>query len=229
MPESPIAAHVATPAELQARLEAARGGAPFLVLRHPQTGQQLVSLDEGARVTIGRRAQCDLWLEWDGRVSRLHAELLRIGGEWIVVDDGLSANGTWVNDTRLNGRRRLRDGDLIRVGDTLLAFCSPAEGNSATISVDAGQALVRITPAQRRVLVALSRPYLATGRLTVPSNAEVAAELFISVDSVKTHLKALFEAFELGDTSSRVKRVELVERAVRNGVVLTRDVAGTET
>jgi pSer/pThr/pTyr-binding forkhead associated (FHA) protein len=228
MPDSPIAGHVATPAELQARLDTARDGAPFLVLRHPQTGQQLVRLKDSSRVTIGRRSECDLWLQWDGRVSRLHAELLCIGGEWIVADDGLSANGTWVNDSRLNGRRRLRDGDLIRVGDTLVAFCSPAEGNSATISVDAGQALVQVTPAQRRVLVALCRAYLATGRLTVPSNAEIAAELYISVDSVKTHMKALFEAFDLGELRSRVKRAELVERAVRNGVVLTRDIAGTE-
>jgi hypothetical protein len=228
VPDSPIAAHVATPAELQERLEASRDGAPFLVLRHPQTGQQLIPLRESVRVTIGRRAECDLWLEWDGRVSRLHAELLCIGGEWTLADDGLSANGTWINDNRLNGRRRLRDGDLIRVGDTLLAFCSPAEGNSATISVDASHALVQVTPAQRRVLVALCRPFLSTGRLTVPSNAEIAGELYISVDSIKTHMKALFEAFGLGETGSRVKRAELVERAVRQGVVLAREAVGTE-
>jgi pSer/pThr/pTyr-binding forkhead associated (FHA) protein len=228
MPESPIAANAATPAELQQRLDAARDGAPFLVFRHPQSGQQLVTLGDVPRVTIGRRPECDLWLEWDVRVSRLHAELLRAGGEWVIADDGLSANGTWINETRLNGRQRLRDGDLIRVGDTVLAFCSPGDADATTISADSVLKLIQITAAQRRVLVALCRPYLLTGRLTVPSNTDLAKQLYISVDSVKTHMKALFAAFDLGGSGPRVKRAELVERAVRRGVVLARDV-GDET
>jgi pSer/pThr/pTyr-binding forkhead associated (FHA) protein len=225
VPESPLAAHLATPSELQERIEATRAGTPFLVLRHPETGQTLVPLRGRSRLTIGRRSECDLALDWDGRVSRLHAELLLIGGEWIVADDGLSANGTWVDDTKLDGRRRLRDGDLICVGETVLAFCSPAEGSAATINVSAQHLKVRVTPAQRRVLVALCRPFLLTGSLTTPSNAEIAAELFLSIDSIKTHMKALFEAFDLDAAVSRLKRAELVERAVRSGSVLLRDVA----
>jgi pSer/pThr/pTyr-binding forkhead associated (FHA) protein len=225
LPESPLAAHLSAPSELQERIEATRAGSPFLVLRHPETGQVLVSLQGRSQLTIGRRSECDLALEWDGRVSRLHAELLLISGEWIAADDGLSANGTWVGDTRLNGRRRLRDGDLIRIGETILAFCSPAEGSAATINVSAEHLMVRVTPAQRRVLVALCRPFLLTGSLTAPSNAEIAAELFLSIDSIKTHIKALFEAFSLHDSASRLKRAELVERAVRSGSVLERDVA----
>jgi pSer/pThr/pTyr-binding forkhead associated (FHA) protein len=225
VPESPLAAHLATPSELQERIAATRVGAPFLVFRHPETGQVLVSLRARSRLTIGRRSECDLALEWDSRVSRLHAELLLIGGEWIAADDGLSANGTWVDDTRLNGRRRLRDGDLIGIGETILAFCSPAEGSASTINVGAEHLTVRVTPAQRRVLVALCRPFLLTGSLTAPSNAEIAAELFLSIDSIKTHMKALFEAFNLDDSGSRLKRAQLVERAVRSGSVLIRDVA----
>jgi pSer/pThr/pTyr-binding forkhead associated (FHA) protein len=228
MPDSPIAAHAATAGELQERLDASRDRQPFVVLRHPETGQRLVRLHEQTRITIGRLPECDLWLEWDERVSRLHAELLSIGGEWIVADDGLSTNGTWVNDLRLNGRRRLRDGDLIRIGETMLAFCNPVEASSATVTADPSR-LVRVTPAQRRVLVALCRPSLLTGQLTVPSNADIAAELYISVDSVKTHMKALFVAFELGGTTSRIKRAELVERAVRGGAVLERDVVTDES
>jgi pSer/pThr/pTyr-binding forkhead associated (FHA) protein len=224
VPDSPLAAHLATPSELQARIEASRGTDPFILLRHPDRGQVIVSLTARERLSIGRRGECDLALEWDGRVSRLHAELLLVGGEWVVADDGLSANGTWVDETRLSGRRRLRDGDLIRVGETVLAFCSPAEGSASTINVDAAGLGIRVTPAQRRVLVALCRPYLLTGGLTAPSNAELAAELFLSVDSIKTHMKALFEAFGLDGSSSRVKRAELVERAVRRGDVAMRDV-----
>ena len=56
-------------------------------------------------------------------MSRRHAELELRAGEWTVSDDGLSQTGTWVNGLRLTGRRRLADGDLLRVGRTIFAFC----------------------------------------------------------------------------------------------------------
>src|SRR5262249_38057080 len=133
-------------------------------------------------------------------------------------------NGTWLNDRRLSGRRRLRDGDLVRVGATVIVFCNPSEPSAATLDAEEEESQPRVTPAQRRVLVALCRPFLLTGTPATPSNADLASELFLSIDSVKTHLKALFEAFELGESRSRMKRVELVERAVKRGSVHARDV-----
>jgi pSer/pThr/pTyr-binding forkhead associated (FHA) protein len=223
VPESPLAAHAATPAELQARLHAEQQKSPFLVLRHPESGQILIALQGRTHLTIGRRAECDVTTDWDGRVSRLHAELVLIGGEWIITDDGLSANGTFVNASALNQRHRLRDGDLIRVGNTIIAFCNPTEPAVATLNANAAS-LVMVTPAQRRVLVALCRPLLVTGMLSVPSNAELASELFLSVDSIKTHMKALFQAFGLDDATSRAKRAELIQRAVRLGFVRSQDI-----
>ena len=222
MAESPLAPHLATPSELQARLQIAQQGAPFLVLRHPEGGQILVTLRDRTHLTIGRRSACDIATEWDGRVSRLHAELILIGGDWIITDDGLSTNGTRVNDTRLTERRRLRDGDLIRVGETIIAYCSPGESAAQTLHADLAS-LVVTTPAQRRVLLALCRPYLTTGALTAPSNAELAAELFLSVDSIKTHMRALFDAFGLDASASRHKRAELIQRAVSGGTVRVQD------
>ena len=55
-------------------------------------------------------------MPWDPEMSRLHAELVCRAGEWMVSDDGLSQNGTWVNGLRLAGRRRLADGDLLQRG-----------------------------------------------------------------------------------------------------------------
>ena len=229
MPDSPLAPHLASPAELQRRIRAQERGGPFVVLRNPEAGQLLVSLGDRTRLTIGRRTECDIAIGWDSRVSRLHAELNLVGGEWIIADDGLSANGTRVNDTALSERRRLRDGDLIRVGDTIIAFCSPTDQASSTQHAGAASMLINITPAQRRVLVALCRPYLQTGSLSAPSNAEVAAELFLSVDSVKTHIKALFTAFGLDQSPSRVKRAQLIERAVRIAIITPRDITDTTT
>jgi pSer/pThr/pTyr-binding forkhead associated (FHA) protein len=223
---SPLAPHVATAAELGERLQAARSGEPFLVLRSGEGRQILLSLDGRSHVTIGRRRECDLALPWDGRVSRLHAELVRIGGEWVVTDDGLSSNGTWIDGHRLAGRQRLNDGSLMRVGSTLIAFCAPAEPSASTVITDSGSGIVMVSPAQRRVLVALCRPYLIDGTLSPPGNVALADELFLSVDSIKTHLRALFDAFDLGEATPRQKRAALVERAVRLGIVSSRELSG---
>src|SRR2546421_8867548 len=86
----------------------------------------------GKGVRIGRGEAADLRLGWDRDVSRVHAELQPLGDGWAVVDDGLSANGTFVNGDRVRGRRRLSSGDEIRVGDTRLVFPAMAERGSLT-------------------------------------------------------------------------------------------------
>lgn len=73
-------------------------------------------------VAIGRLDACDVALA-DPGVSRRHAEVHREGDEWVVVDSG-STNGTIVNGKRVN-RHRLKKGDRITVGDTVLEFRRP--------------------------------------------------------------------------------------------------------
>jgi pSer/pThr/pTyr-binding forkhead associated (FHA) protein len=53
----------------------------------------------------------------------------RAGGSWLIVDDGLSRNGTFVNGERVTGRRRLQDGDHIGAGTTPLIFSDPMQGS----------------------------------------------------------------------------------------------------
>ena len=62
----------------------------------------------------------------------MHAELVRLADDWTVTDDGLSRNGTFVNDRRVEGRLRLMDGDLLRCGETLLLFVSPFQAAEQT-------------------------------------------------------------------------------------------------
>ena len=113
--------------ELRERYDAEHAGVPFLHFRAGDGRQVIVTLDEhvGHR-TIGRGDDTDITLGWDAKVSRLHAELEHAGGWWTIVDDGLSRNGTFVNGDRLQGRRRLYDGDTVRVGDTALSFGAPS-------------------------------------------------------------------------------------------------------
>ena len=51
------------------------------------------------------------------------------------------------------------------------------------------------------------------------SNREIADELFLGVETVKSHLRALFELFGVADLPQNRKRAELVRRAFETGVV----------
>jgi pSer/pThr/pTyr-binding forkhead associated (FHA) protein len=218
--------HGSTPAELAERLAAERRGHPFLVYRDAEGAQRLLELDpERERVTIGRRAEADVALAWDEEVSRLHAVLELVAGEWTVVDDGLSQNGTFVGPGRITGRRRLHDGDELRCGRTRLMFSNPRRGRSRPTATSAElPAVARISDAQRRVLVALCRPYASGEAFAIPAtNQQIADELFLSVDAVKSHLRALFEKFAIGDVPQNRKRAQLVERALTTGIVTERD------
>lgn len=214
-------------AELKAQIEAERLGVPLLVYRDGADEQRILAI-EGARgsLWIGRSESADIALAADSEVSGLHAQIEHVGSECAVLDDGISRNGTFVNEKRVSGRRRLRDGDVIRAGRTRIVFRLPSE-SAPVPTVVADESLSgskKVSPAQRRVLVALCRPFKGgTSFATPPTNAEIAAELHLSVDAVKTHLRALFERFELGAVPQSGKRVALVQRALQSGVIAERD------
>jgi hypothetical protein len=70
-------------------------------------------------ITIGRDPSNDIVLG-DTRVSRRHAEIRRWGSEFIIADLG-SANGTYVNEKLIRAPQVLRQGDSVRVGNTVLS------------------------------------------------------------------------------------------------------------
>ena len=223
---SPLDAHAASPRDLRERIAAERRGTPFLLFRRNDDEQVIVDLDTaGDRVTIGRRPSNDVALDWDSEVSRVHAAVERIGDEWTVVDDGLSHNGTFVNGTRVTSRHRLHDGDMITIGGTAIAFRAPASESLSRPTVTAiGPSLGELlTPAQRRVLLALCRPFKDSPYATPATNQQVADELFISVDTVKSTLRALFEIFGVDNLPQNQKRASLALQALRSGVVVRRD------
>ena len=223
--ESPAASHASTPAELAQRLEAERLGLPFLFWRGPE-GQRILTLETGRdRVTVGRGPEVDIALDADEQVSRLHAEIERIGGEWTIADDGLSRNGSFLNGERVGGRRRLADGDELRFGATMAVFRVPAPSpSSATIAAPDSGETITLSDTQRKILIALSRPFREGSHYATPAtNQQIADEVFLSLDSVKGHLRALFEKFGIGDLPQNQKRVRLVELALRHGVISVRD------
>lgn len=214
---------LASVAELEGRLQAERAGTPFVMLRDGRGDQRIVSLD-GDEVVIGREVDRGIRLDWNPHVSRVHAVLGRVGRAWTLVDDGLSRNGTYVNGQRIVGRRRLNSGDVIRCGEVDLGFCDPtsAEGESTLLAPD-GDPVVSVPPSQRRVLVALCRPLREAPYAPPATNKAIAAELTLSIDTVKTHLRRLFELLDVDDLPQNQKRAQLAWTALTAGLVTSHD------
>jgi pSer/pThr/pTyr-binding forkhead associated (FHA) protein len=222
----PASPHAASAAELKAQIEAEREGLPFLIYRDGEGKHRLhVLVDASDRVTLGRRTSADIPLPWDDEVSRLHAELVRSGRDWTLSDDGLSLNGSFVNGEAIRGRRRLRDGDAVRVGATVLVFRNPRDGESRATAPSAElRTVVSLTPAQKRVLVSLCRPFKESAMFaTPPTNDQIAGELYLSVDAVKKHLRGLYEKFGVEHLPQNEKRARLVERAFAGGFISERE------
>jgi hypothetical protein len=216
----PPALRAVSPAELAERVHAERRGVAFIVYLDGDGRQHLVDLSAHAHaLSVGRQDGNDIPLPWDTEVSRVHAVLEPVGAEWTLMDDGLSRNGSFVNGERIRGRRRLADGDLIGVGRTMLVFAAAVAPDSVPTEAAPDSAPPAMSAAQRRVLGALCRPALAHGFAGPPSNREIADELFVSVDTVKSHLHALFELFGLQDIPQNRKRAELVRQACERGIV----------
>ena len=223
MPESPLSRHAATPRELKEQIEAARLGVPLLVYRD-EVGTQQVKPLEGERATVGRDAANDVPLTWDPEVSRVHAELVRVGVRWTLADEGLSRNGSFVNGERVTGRRPLEDGDVLRFGATTIGFRAHLpEVSSTVVSADeitAGE----LSATQRRVLQALCAPIVKNAGFGAPAtNQQIATDLFLSVDAVKKQLRGLFQKFDVDDLPQNQKRARLAETALRAGLVSLRD------
>jgi hypothetical protein len=213
--------------DLTRLFEAERTGVPFLLYRDGAGEQHIHALAADTdQVLIGRDAACDVALAWDATVSRTHAELHRVGSEWAVVDDGLSLNGTFLNADRVLGRHRLHDRDTLKVGETNIVFRAPAALTSdATKAQRESIAPGTIPPMQRRVLVALCRPSLLDSFAAPATNDAIAAEVFLSIPAVKTHLRALFARFGISELPQNQKRTMLVHLAVDAGAVSHRDLA----
>jgi pSer/pThr/pTyr-binding forkhead associated (FHA) protein len=210
----------ATPVEVSERLRAERAGRPFLLLRDGEGRQRIVDLGGEARsLSVGRDAGSDVALEWDSEVSRVHAVLERVGSVWTLADEGLSRNGSFVDGQRVHGRRRLEPGDVIRVGQTVMVFASGAEGAPGAAETRPQAPPPELSPAQRRVLEALCRPWLSGASAAPAGNREIAEALVVSDETVKSHMRALFAAFGLAGTAVPHKRAELARRAVAAGVV----------
>jgi pSer/pThr/pTyr-binding forkhead associated (FHA) protein len=82
---------------------------------------------QGTTFSIGRASDCSIPVK-DRYLSRKHAEIVAERGSWVLKDCG-SANGTYLNGSRVEHDHPLRTGDRIRLGDTEIVF-ETAEHNT---------------------------------------------------------------------------------------------------
>ena len=216
--KGPLAAHTSTPRELKERLEAERTGLPHIVYRDEAGRQVVVWLSDDA-VTIGRVPGLGVCLSWDHGVSRVHAELQRLGAVWTLVDDGLSRNGSFVNGRRVTQRRRLDDGDALTFGATTVVFRAPGSAYDRTEPARPLMKSPDVSPSELCVLIALCRPLQDEEHSSPASNRQIAHELCLSVPAVKRRLGVLFDRFGFDGLPHNEKRAKLADVALRTGLV----------
>ncbi len=90
----------------------------LLVIQGPDKGLRFKTTD-GEPIVLGRASE-QLALT-DYTVSRRHAEIRPSGRGW-SLEDQRSANGTYLNSQRLERATRLRHGDQIRMGGTIMVW-----------------------------------------------------------------------------------------------------------
>ncbi len=87
----------------------------------------------GEAVSIGRASDCTIPIK-DRYLSRKHAEIVAVSNGWMLKDLG-SANGTYLNGSRVEKDEVLKTGDRIRLGDTEIVFETSGASTDRFIAV----------------------------------------------------------------------------------------------
>jgi FHA domain len=113
----------------------------FVVRGGPSAGERI---EVAGETELGRAASPAL--QEDAEISRRHA-VTRSGAQGLEIEDAGSSNGTFVNEERISGTRRLSHGDRVRIGQTILEVdnseAAPPMGAAAAGAAAAGGAAAR--------------------------------------------------------------------------------------
>jgi len=200
---------------------------------HPATDDLVPSLimDDGSLLgrvitltsrltTIGRGRTADIKIRNDAKVSRKHATLELRDGEVIVIDHG-SSNGTFVEETQVEGEAPLVAGQKLQVGDTFFEFRMRAddkeeEDDEALASTTLnGSTLVRAAHARLSISDGKLRMEVANRALQAMLQAVDAqdgpgagrAELQLLLDVAPRRFKPIFQSVDVKRTGLPVMRV----------------------
>jgi hypothetical protein len=202
------------------------GGVQVAVLEmHGRYGRGLdIRLVEDEYVIGTRPDACNIRVEDDDAVSRLHARIERHQGPtWSIIDTD-SKNGTLVNASPLVGERTLRPGDEIHIGrHTKFVFRESVTQGRTTDLLDPPPPL---TPRQRAVLIELVRPWYEQGPLVPPATTSTIADrLYVSDGAVKNQFGALYDKFGIfePEPGGEPRRPQLARMVWQRGVIRPED------
>ncbi len=103
---------------------------PLRLRVEPPSGQPAERTCTADPVTFGRGADADVVCQ-DGSMSRRHGRIAPGPDGWFVEDLG-ARNGIFVNGERVQGRARIRAGDVIRMGATHVRVLEPERAGPPT-------------------------------------------------------------------------------------------------
>ena len=185
----------------------------YLVIREGTKWTDVFRLVEGESITIGRAPTNAICVK-DERCSRNHAEVFQSQGQWTLRDLD-SRNGTVVDGKRLQADYALQAGDVVRIGNSQLAFVhdlSQAFPDSHTVlrtaqAVDNGVAKRGVSETDDESVLETYEPTTIThrrgqSRLLEPTEAEESDVSLPKVGQAAANLCRL--AFELAKASDVV-------------------------
>jgi pSer/pThr/pTyr-binding forkhead associated (FHA) protein len=149
----------------------------LIVARGGEPGPKFRFRFDAREVTIGRAPENHLVVH-DPGASRGHARIRARGAGYALLDDG-SCNGTQLNERPMRGAVRLRSGDRIQVGTTVLEFAVHRES----------RAMVRVRQIVGSVIAAV-RAWPWKVRVGVAAAAALAVCLPIVVAARTNHATA---------------------------------------
>ena len=162
----------------------------------------------GARpVTIGRHPDCDVVIE-DVSVSRQHAHIIRVNGDY-YVEDLQSRNGTQVNSSDIQRRTRLFDGSEIKICDVLFTF-QVGEEQLAPSKTSVPQSELPLSASGGSLLLEEGESHS-----TIMSQVELPSSYHVSAGkvSLEKKLKALMDITQA--LAHPVERTEILKGALR--------------
>jgi len=109
-----------------------------IVLNQPNLPPASIKLSSEETITLGRAAECTIPIK-DRFLSRRHAEIVWLSGQWYVRDCG-SVNGTLLNGNKLIETTMLRPGDKITLGDSEVIVQGGDEMRSQILAIESNSA-----------------------------------------------------------------------------------------
>lgn len=180
-------------------------------------GAEPRSVALGARTTVGRDPEADVCID-DEAVSWHHLEIESHGGVPMATDLD-SRNGTALNGEPLDRPRRLRDGDVLTVGEYRLEISDPVPGRAGA-TVAASEPSVALNEEERATASALVAPYRSEGAFAgrPATRAELAEALHVSERTAQRRLDALAAKLDVPGDAGRERPRLIAARVIELGL-----------